>query len=103
MALIMEVGESDFVREFDEYNRSNNFSVEGRRALYNYLYDLSEDMGEDIKLDIIALCCEFNEYKNIKEFWNDYDKDDYPNLEELGEHTQVIPIENSEGFLIQAF
>jgi hypothetical protein len=33
---------------------------------------MSEDTGEDIEFDPIALCCEFSEY-SLEEFNNDYD------------------------------
>ena len=39
----------------------NVFSYEGYEALFDYLNSLSEDIGEDYELDVIALCCEFNE------------------------------------------
>jgi hypothetical protein len=72
------ISESEFIHRFDEYNRSNNFTYEGRQALYNYLTDLEEDTGQEMELDIIALCCEFDEYENVKEFLNSYyGKDEY--------------------------
>lgn len=49
--LTLELYESDFVRLFDEYNRSENFSIPARRKLFEYLDQLSDDIGEDIKID----------------------------------------------------
>jgi hypothetical protein len=107
--------------------RENNFTYEGLGALYDYLTDIEEAIGEEIELDVIALCCEFTEYENWDEFKKDYpsiaddaedialpDKEyqdddfelnDYKDelLEQLSEHTQVINIPNSEGFIIQGF
>ena len=60
------------MREFDEYNRSDNFSVEGRQALFDYLENLEDDTGEKIELDIISLCCDYTEYKNLKELQENY-------------------------------
>lgn len=62
-----EINESEFIKEFDECNRSNNFSVEGRRALFNYF-----DEDENFELDVIAICCGFSEYENVEEYLNDY-------------------------------
>ena len=39
----------------------DNFSYHGKRALFDYLEQLSEDIGEDIELDTVALCCEYQE------------------------------------------
>jgi hypothetical protein len=56
----------------------------------------------EIELDVIALCCEFVEYDSLEDFHSEYDKDDYPTLEVLRDHTQVIEIDN-ESFIIAAF
>lgn len=50
----------------------NNFSYEGKRALFDYLEQLSNDIGEDIELDIVALCCEYSEYSNLREVSEQY-------------------------------
>ncbi len=52
---------------FDDFNRAfqairpNNFSYEGLEVLFNYLTELENDTGEDMELDVIALCCNFSE------------------------------------------
>ena len=52
---------------FDDFNRAfqdcrpNNFSYEGLEVLFNYLTELENDTGEDMELDVIALCCDFSE------------------------------------------
>ena len=90
----------DFQREFEEMDRKDNFSYEGLEALYNWL---DEVMGDDFELDVIALCCEFTEYENMRDFWKNYDEGDYPDIETIEEHTNVILIDNSLGFIIQDF
>lgn len=52
----------DFVQAFDDANRSENFSVQARRVLFDWLEDYCEDTGEDIMLDVIAICCDWAEY-----------------------------------------
>jgi len=94
---------SQFCDAFRDFGRNENFSYNGKRALYDWLEELSEETGQEQELDIIALCCEFNEYADLEEFHADYDKENYPDLETLREHTQVIEIPNSEGFIIQMF
>ena len=61
MAIKQAVTESDF-RDAFQAIRPDNFSYEGLGALYEYLEELSEDTGEDIELDVIAICCDYTEY-----------------------------------------
>jgi hypothetical protein len=94
---------SQFCDSFSDTYK-NNFSYEGKRALFDYLEQLSEDTGEDIELDTIALCCDYLEYENLKEYNKDYNTDNpFDSLEEVEENTQVIRIEGSDGFIIQQY
>jgi len=91
---------SQFHNEFKAY-RPNNFSYDGLLALYDYITDYENDMGEEIELDVIALCCEYTEHKNIKEFQNNYGKE-YQTIEDIEDKTTVIRIDNG-GFIIADF
>jgi len=95
------IGYYEFRDEFMEV-RPNNFSYEGLQALWDYLEMLENDLGEELELDVIALCCDFTEYVNIEEFQGEYGEE-YESLEDIEEHTTVIPIEGTERFIIQAF
>ena len=103
--IVKEVTFNDFLREFEEFGRANNFSYEGKRALYDYLSELAEDLGEPIELDIIGICCDFTEYDSIEEFKNDYSYtigEDIDDIEDIQDYTIVIPI-NDQSFIIQDF
>lgn len=92
----------------DAFNNSdtykNNFSYEGKKALFEYLENYEEDTGEDIELDIVALCCDYTEYDSFEEL-----QKQYPNIkdfEELNENTQVIEVDNAmktDSFIIANF
>ena len=43
--------------------RPDNFTYEGLEVLFDYLENLSQETGENIELDVIALCCDFSEMK----------------------------------------
>ena len=97
----------------DHFNRSdqykNNFSYEGLEALYNYLWDLSEDVGENIEMDYVAFCCEYSEFENLKDFQDQYG-DEYKSIDDIREKTTVIevgqwsfPLNKNERFIIQNF
>ena len=50
----------DFRREFAQC-RPDNFSYEGLALLFDYIEELESGEGEEYELDVIALCCEWNE------------------------------------------
>ena len=68
------INEIEFTNEFEKMNRGNNFSMEGKKALFEYIEQYEEETGEEIELDIIALCCEYTEYKTAIECAKNYNK-----------------------------
>jgi len=95
------VSESDFIHAFEDMNRESNFTREGRQALYDYLTQLEDDLGEKIELDVIAICCEYSEYENLEDFQKNYSKD-YESIEDIEKETTVIMIDD-ESFIIVSF
>lgn len=73
----------DFERAFHNCGRADNFSYEAKKAIFDYLESLEEDTGEEIELDVIAICCDFNE-STLQEINNDYYKE-FVTLEEAAE------------------
>jgi hypothetical protein len=92
----------DFCDAFRNCDRNENFSYDGKRALFDWLEDLEADIGEESELDVIALCCDFTEYENLKAFQSDYSKD-YETIEDIESETTVIRIDDSDSFIIQCF
>ena len=60
--IVQLVDECVFRKAFWEYGSEGMFSYDGLGVLYWYLEELSEEIGEPIDLDVIALCCDFCEY-----------------------------------------
>ena len=89
----------DWFRSSDNYR--NNFSYDGLGALFDYIEELENDMGEDIEFDPIALCCEYCEYESFEELKDDYD--DIESIDDLQDWTTVINIPDSDGIIIQQF
>lgn len=81
----------------------DNFSYDGRVALFEYLEQLEEDLGEQWDFDPIAIRCDFTEYKNIQDFWQDYDRYTYQCMNDIEGETTVIYIDTSNSFIIQNF
>jgi len=51
----------EFRDAFQSMNRGNNFSYEGLEVLFDYLEEYEDSTGEEIELDVIALCCDYSE------------------------------------------
>ena len=99
--MIQTINEYDFTTAFHKMGRGEQFTYEGLNALYDYLEDLGDDIGEQIELDVIAFCCEYAEYESLEEFQEDY-SEDYQSIEEIEHATQVIMIDDTS-FIIQQF
>lgn len=99
--LVKKVYFEDFLEEFEKYGRGDQFSYEGKRALFNYLNELGEDIGQPIELEVIGLCCDFTEYDNLEDF-NYYYNLDLDSIDDIEEYTTVIPV-GDESFIIQDF
>jgi len=91
------INRNDFHNEFNAI-RPNNFSYEGLNALFDYLEDYEDSTGEQIELDVIAICCDFMEGP-VCEVLNDYNLD---NLESLQDHTTVLMVDD-ETVVFQQF
>lgn len=91
------VSEYEFVEAFDKANRSENFSRQGRRELYEYLLDWEDDLGEEIELDVIALCCEFTEYESVEEY-NEAYSTKHEDWDSVSEETIVVPFHHQDYF-----
>ena len=113
MAIVMTLDKHDFADAFKRYNRQDQFSSEGFEVLFDYLENLSEDTGESIELDAVALCCDYYE-SSIQELIDNYnidlsevDEDDPDSIievvrEYLEENTSVCG-QVSNGFVYAAF
>ena len=51
----------DFERAFADADRKENFSYEGLNLLFDYLEDYEEQTGQELELDVVAICCDYNE------------------------------------------
>lgn len=72
--IVKTFNEYDFINEFKAYNRMDNFSYKGLRILFESLEQLAIDCEMNIEMDVIALCCEYNE-DTIADIIANYDID----------------------------
>lgn len=57
----------DFMQAFKDRGRESQFSRPALYGLFNYIEEYEDSTGEEIELDVIALCCDYTEasYKDI--------------------------------------
>jgi ABC-type proline/glycine betaine transport system substrate-binding protein len=99
--MIKEVHEYEFIDVLtrDEYA---SFTYNGASALYEYLTDLEEDIGKEIKFDVIVIRSEYTEYETFDEILKEYSyHDDINTVDDLRSYTSVI--EFDQGYIIQKF
>ena len=98
------INDCDFIDAFRNYfggQYKTNFSYEGLKALFEWFEEYENDTGEEMELDVIAICCDFIEYESLKEYNEDYDKE-YEEIEAISDDTMLIKIDN-ERFIIQQY
>ena len=110
------VNRYDFKRAFADAGRKDQFSYDGLKALFEYLEQLEQDTGEELELDVIALCCDYSE-DTPEEIARNYsidlshldpEDDDYEEQcteavrDYLNENTQLVG-ETSTGFVYACF
>ena len=101
---------SDFREAFSRANRDNTFSYDGKKALFDYLEEFEQSTGEEIELDVIALCCDYDE-NHTDDIVTNYDitvedMDDDEKREAVREYLQTntfIVGETDNGFIYAAF
>ena len=70
----------EFRDAFRDMGRKDQFSYNGLAALFEHLEGYEEDTGEEIELDVIALCCDYSEYATALEAAREYGNDWSPML-----------------------
>lgn len=106
--MYQSINESEFRSAFHSMGRGGQFSYEGLTILFEGLEQYEQDTGEEIELDVIALCCEYSELSEseIKDCYA-YMMDKGETLEEfLSDHTYVLGSHEKDGtkyYIFQQF
>jgi hypothetical protein len=50
---------SSFVDDFRAMDRYDQFGYQALRVIFDYLEEYEESTGEEIELDVIAICCDY--------------------------------------------
>ena len=54
------INASAFIDAFHAFKRYDQFGYEALQILFSYLEELEQDTGEELELDVIAICCDYS-------------------------------------------
>ena len=95
MAIVKTINEQQFIDAFIDAGHWNSFSRDALIMLYEHLEELSDDTGEDMELDVMAICGDYaqrhlDDVREALELDENADEDEI--LEALEYHTTVVGI-----------
>ncbi len=103
---------SDFCDAFHAHDRYDSFGYDGLRVIFDFLESYEEDTGEELELDVIAICCDYNvsHWTDVAQDYNidlsdangDADEEEQIVLEYLNDHTYVLG-QCKDGIVYQCF
>lgn len=101
-----QVNFTDFVTAFQDMGRFDQFGYAALKALFEYLEEFEEGTGEELELDVIALCCEFS-VMDLDDINQQYSKDEpFEDMEDAVEYlrneTTVIEVDDGH-IIVQGF
>jgi hypothetical protein len=103
---------SDFCDAFHAHNRYDSFGYDALRVIFDYLEQYERDCNEEIELDVIAICCDYNlgHWTDIAQDYGtdlsaaegDADEEEQIVLDYLNDHTCVLG-QCKDGIVYQCF
>ena len=86
--------------KFEAYGRYDQFSIDGYEAIIEYF----EEIGENIELDVIGICCDLKELTpdNLTDEYSTYGETAEEIAEALSYETWIIELKNGN-YLLQNF
>jgi len=96
----MTISQSSFIDAFKQGSRAEQFSYEALNAMFEYIEDYEQSSGEEIEIDVVALCCEWSE-DEVKDIANSYgidllDSDENDTLDDAEKTELVMDYLNDE-------
>lgn len=93
MAITQTVNVYDIIDLVNKYGRMDNFGYHGWKKLFEYMENLSDDMGEDMELDIVAWCCEYTMLESAQEVFDAYEQINPGGWEDMNDEEKLEVIE----------
>ena len=105
------VNRSDFIDAFNRAGRGEQFTYGALGVLFDYIEQIEDSTGEEIEMDVIAICCEYSEattdevieqYSIDIEDMDEEERDDAVR-EYLQEHTALAGETDAGAFVFAQF
>lgn len=103
---------SQFVDAFHTHKRYDQFGYDALRIIFDYLEDYENQGNDELELDVIAICCDYNvsHWTDVAQDYNidlsdadgDADEEEQIVLEYLNDHTYVLG-QCKDGIVYQCF
>lgn len=107
------INKDQFRHAFQNMGRGEQFSYEALGLLFDYIEMIESETGEQIELDVIALCCDYSEstIQEVLSYYNIIESDGDDTEEELialitdylQENTMLIGLTSDNTFIYQQF
>lgn len=72
MAIIQTVNQYQIIDIVNKHDRLDNFGYQGWLKLFDHIEQESEDTGQNIEVDIVAWCCEYNMHESPQEVFDNH-------------------------------
>jgi len=89
--MYVHIYEDEFIEQFERHGRKDQFSRAALKALFDFYTMAEDELGESF-IDIIAICCEWTEYKSETEARAAYADDELFN--------NLIKLETQDGGVV---
>ena len=95
-----------FHRAFEDCGRGSQFSENALNAIFEFYQDWEDSTGEEVELDVVAICCDWTEYGDVIEAYNELigdcvDVSGDEALEALQDRTTVLEL--TDGVVVGNF
>lgn len=91
---------NDFIDAFKRFDRYDGFGYSALRVIFDYLEDYEESTGEELELDVVAICCDYTvqghtgiaqDYSiDLSDAEGDSDEEEQIVLDYLNDRTMVL-------------
>lgn len=101
------LNQESFIQAFEDMFRAKQFSRQGLIALFDYFEQYEQDTGEQLELDVIAICCEYSEdsYKDIADSYGltlDSEDSEAEQVQQVKDflETETIMVSEEDGLIV---
>ena len=101
------INNHSFRQAFKDAGRESQFSYDALGALFDYFEQYEQDTGEQIELDVVAICCEYSEdsYKDIADSYGltlDSEDSEAEQIQQVKDflETETVMVSEEDGLIV---